>query len=244
MRLQRCFLQRLIPIFCGTLALLLLLAGCGGNTQAAPSAQQLIKSAQTAILKVTSYHFNLTAQNISTTGQLPIQSADGDIVVPDKLKANATVLFNGQPFPTQVIAIGSDEYVYVITSWQKTSELLDPRKLSDAQTGVAALLGQLENPSTPSDSSTDGTPCWSISGKLDASILAAFTGGNAPAGSTVDVTTCLGKSDNLPYLIVLKGIAAQGDSSQTVRTFKFSKFNEQVTITAPSLTSNSTTTIP
>lgn len=236
--------QGWLSMLCGTLALLLLLAGCGGNTQAAPSAQQLIKSAQAAILKVTSFHFNLTAQNIGTTSQLPIQSADGDIVVPDKLQANATVLFNGQPFATQLIAIGSDEYVYVLTSWQKTTELLDPRKLSDAQTGVAALLGLLQNPSTPSDSTSGGTPCWSINGKLDASTLGAFTGGGAPAGSVVDVTVCLGKSDNLPYLIVLKGIAAQGDTAQTVRTFKLSKFNEQVTITAPPVISATSTTTP
>jgi LppX/LprAFG-like lipoprotein len=237
-------LQRFIPLFCGTLAVLLLLAGCGGDTKAAPSAQILIKNAQAAIQKVTSYHFNLTAQSIGTASQLPIQSADGDIVVPDKLQANATVLFNGQPFATQLIAVGNNEYVYFLTSWQKTAELLDPRKLSDAQTGVAAVLGQLQNPSTPSDSTSGGTPCWSITGKLDASTLVAFTGGGAPAGSIVDVTTCLGKSDNLPYLIVLKGIAAQGDTAQTVRTFKLSKFNEQITITAPQLTSTSATATP
>ncbi|MGH2507590.1 MAG: LppX_LprAFG lipoprotein [Ktedonobacteraceae bacterium] len=237
----KCFaLKRLTPLFCGMLALLLLLAGCGGNTQAAPSAQQLIKNAQTAILKVTSYHFNLVAQNIGTASQLPIQSADGDIVIPDKLQANATVLFNGQPFATQLIAVGGSEYVYILTSWQKTAELLDPRKLSDAQTGVAALLSLLQNPSTPSDSTSGNTPCWSITGQLDASLLVAFTGGGAPAGSTVGVTTCLGKSDNLPYLIALKGVAAQGDTAQTVRTFKLSKFNEQITITAPPVASTAT----
>ena len=237
---QRIPLKYMLPILCSTLALFL--ASCGGTASSAPSAPQLLKSAQSAIQKVTAYHFNYDSQNIGTTGSLPIQKADGDVVVPDKLKANATVLFNGQPLTTQLVAIGDNEYVFVLTNWQATTGLFDPRTLSDPHTGVAALIGQLQHPSTPSDSSVNGTPCWSITGKLDASALAAFTGGGAPAGSTVDVTTCVGKNDNLPYLITIKGVAATGDSAQTVRTFKLSKFNENVTITAPQLPMNPTPT--
>ena len=79
----------------------------------------------------------------------------------------------------------------------------------------------------------DGTPCWSINGTLDAKYLAAITGGGAPSGTMDAVNTCIGKSDNLPYLIKINGVAAQGDSSKTVRNFKLSKFNESLTITAP-----------
>lgn len=223
---------------CGTLALVLLLVGCGGNNTPTPSAQQLIKNAQAAIQKVTAYHFNLKATNLGANSALPVQSADGDIIVPDKLQANANVLFSGSVIQAQLITIGDDEYlnIAILGGWQKTSNLLDPRKLSDPQTGVAAMLGHLQNPSTPSDSSSGNTPCWSISGKLDASYLASITGGGAPAGTMDDVTVCIGKSDNLPYVIVIKGVAAEGDTVQTSRTFTLSKFNEQITITAPSLT--------
>src|SRR5437879_6274768 len=77
-------LGRVLATLSGTLALILLLISCGGSNTPAPTAQQLIQNAQAAIQKVSSYHFNLKAQNIGTTSQLPIQSADGDIVVPDK----------------------------------------------------------------------------------------------------------------------------------------------------------------
>ena len=68
---------------------------------------------------------------------------------------------------------------------------------------------------------------------LDAKYLAGITGGGAPAGTMDAVTICIGKSDNLPYLMKVTGIAADGDTKQTVRTFKLSKFNESLTITAP-----------
>ncbi len=234
MHRKRSQLTRTLSLLGGTLVLILLLVGCGGgNNSTAPSAQQLIKDAQAAIVKVTSYHFNLKAQNIGSGGSLPIQSADGDVVVPDKLQANANVIFSGATVQAQIIAIDNDQYINVLGGWQKTSGLLDPRVLSDPQTGVAAILGKLQNPSTPGDSSSNGTPCWSISGKLDPSTLSGITGGGAPSGTLDDATVCIGKSDKLPYLMVIKGVAAQGDTAQTVRTFTLSKFNEQITINAP-----------
>lgn len=231
-------LTRALATFCATLSLILLLVGCGGgsSSSATPSAQQLIKDAQTAIQKVSSYHFNLKAQNIGAGSQLPIQSADGDIVVPDKLQATANVVVGGANVQAQMIAIGDKEYLNILGGWQQTTGLLDPRVLSNPQTGVAAILGQMKNPSTPTDSSSDGTSCWNINGKIDASYLAGITGGGAPAGTQDDVKVCIGKSDKLPYLIVITGIATQGDTAQTARTFKLSKFNEKITISAPPMT--------
>lgn len=233
MQTQRFSLAAVIALCCGSLALALLLPGCGGSSASTPSAQQLISQARAAIGKVTAYHFLLKAQNIGTTGPLPIQSAEGDIVVPDRLQANASVVFNGGSAQAQIIAIGNTQYVNVLGSWQQTTGLLDPRVLSDPQTGVAALLGHVQNPDTPSDSTSNGTPCWSIKGKLQASYLAGITGGGVPAGTTDDVTVCIGKHDTLPYLMLIQGIAAQGDTAKTVRTFTLSKFNEQITIVAP-----------
>ena len=219
----------------GLLACMLALTACGGSTATTPDAHTLITQAQAAIQKVTSYHFNLTVDNPGTGGALIVKTADGDILVPDKLQANANVLLLNNVVQVKIIAIGADQYITdpITNAWHKTSGLLDPRTLSDSKTGVAAILGNIQNPSTPTTSSVDGIPCWSIDGTLDAKYLAAISGGGAPAGSTVKGTTCIGKSDNLPYLIKMSGIAAQGDSSNTVRNFKLSKFGESLTITAP-----------
>jgi lipoprotein LprA len=215
------------------LVFLFVLAACGGSNSTGPDAHQIIAKAQAAIQKVTSYHFNLKAVNIGTSSALPISSADGDILVPDKLKANATALFQGNSIQVVLIAIGNKQYINVFGAWQATTGLLDPRTLSDPQKGVAAILGHIQNPSTPSDSNVGGRSCWYIKGKLDPAYLAAITGGGAPAGQLDDVSACIGKSDNLPYQIIINGVAAPGDTAKTVRTFTLSNFGEQLTIQAP-----------
>lgn len=218
----------------GLLTIAFTLTACGGTNT--PTAQQVIANAQAAIRKVTSYHFNLVVDHPGTGGLLTIMSADGDILVPDKLKASANVVLLGNTAKVQIIAIGAKQYVTdpITGKWQPVTGLFDPRTLSDPQMGVASILGHLQNPSTPTDSSVDGVPCWSINGTLDDQYLAGIAnGGPAPSGSKVAATTCIGKANNLPCLIRLNGVAAAGDSAQTVRTFKLSKFGESLTITPP-----------
>jgi len=213
----------------GLLALCLAACNTNNNSNTTPSAQALIKSAQQAIQKVTAYHFNLQGQNISLQGKLPITSADGDVKVPDRLKATATI--NGNS--VQLIAIGNQQYINLFGGWQSVSGLIDPRTLSDPNTGVSAILGHIQNPGQPTDSSVNGTSCWLIKGKLDPTLLAGITGGGAPAGTLDNVSVCIGKATNLPYQIVIDGPAAQGDTAQTTRTITLSKFNETITIEPP-----------
>lgn len=218
------------------LALALVACNSPGSTSTAmPTAQQLLSSAQAAIQKVTSYHFNLMADNPGTNTVLTIKSADGDVLVPDKLKANANALVLGNVVQVQLVSIGDKQYITdpISGQWTPTSGLLDPRSLADTKTGVAAIISNIQNPSTPTDSSIDGTPCWNIDGQLDVHYLKSITGVDAPTGTKVAVTTCIGKSDNLPYLLRVNGKAVEGDTDKTVRTFKLSKFNEQITIVAP-----------
>src|SRR5207249_10141608 len=119
------------------LMLIGIVTACGGGDNNTPSAQQLIKQAQAAIQKVTSYHFNLMVDNPGTGGTLVIKTADGDIVVPDKLQAKANVLVFGNVVPEQIITIGDKQYITdpITNNWQHASGLLDPRSLSDPNTG-------------------------------------------------------------------------------------------------------------
>jgi hypothetical protein len=220
----------------GLLGTVLLATACGGGTNT-PTAQELIANAQKAIGKVTAYHFNLMVDHPGTGGLVTIMSADGDIVVPDKLQASANAEIVGNVANIHIIVIGSKDYITdpITGKWEAAPiQLFDPRTLSDPQKGIAAIIGHMQNPSAPTDSSVDGRPCWNINGTLDDQYLAGITVGNpAPPGSKVAMMVCIGKADNLPYLIRVSGVAAAGDSKMTVRTIKLSKFGESVTITAP-----------
>src|SRR5258708_21450902 len=90
--------------------LILLVRACGGSNSTAPDVKQLIKDAQAAIRQVSSYHFKLVANNTGAGAKLPITSADGDIVVPDKLKENANELFVCNNVQVQIIAICNQKY--------------------------------------------------------------------------------------------------------------------------------------
>lgn len=216
-----------------TLSALLMLAACGGSS--APDARQLLAASQAAMQKVHSYHFNLKVEHPGSGATLVIQSADGDLVVPDRLQADAGALVLGSLVQVKIIVVGGQQYMTdpITGRWQTISGLPDPRVLSDSRTGIAALLGQIRNPSTPSESSVDGVACWNITGKLDAAYLRGLLGDQTRSGSLLDAAVWIGKNDQLPHQIRLTGVAADGDTSQTVRTLKLSKFNETITISAP-----------
>jgi hypothetical protein len=217
------------------ITLILLLAACSGtsNTPNTPTAQQVISGAQTAIQKVTSYHFNFVTEN---PGSAPfvLKNADGDIIVPDKLKANANVVEFNNVVKVQFVSIKDNQYATdpITGKWMKTTIPIDPRALSDLQTGIIpSFLGHIQNPTTPTDSSVDNTPCWRIEGKLETKYLTGL--GGQPTGSTVPVTVCVGKTDNLPRLITSNGVTFQGDTNKTVYTLKLSQFDEKLSIVAP-----------
>src|SRR5258708_23051370 len=168
------FFRRFRATVPGLLVLVLLLAACGGGSPA-PDVNRLIKDAQAAIRQVTSYHFKLVINNLGTGAKLPITGAEGDIVVPDKLKANANALFSGTSVQVQIIAIGNQQYIFLFGTWQPTTGLLDPRTLSDPQKGVSAILGNIQNPGTPTDGKIAGTHRSHATAQLDPPYLVPIT---------------------------------------------------------------------
>ncbi len=202
-----------------------------------PAAQQLVTELQNHFHDVHAFHVIMQVQNPGTPppDQVQIRSADGDVVLPDKVKARASVIMSGQSVQVDMISVGDHQYITdpITGQWRAINKLLDPRALTDPNTGIITLVSKVQNLSAPTSSSSNGAPCWNISGQLDAKYLAFLGGGNVPAGTMLQASACVGQSDYLPYHITVTGQAAAGDTPQTTRSFDLSNFNQDVTINAP-----------
>ena len=202
-----------------------------------PTTQQLITTLQKNFRSVTAFHVVMQTQNLGTVkqSQVQIRSASGDIIMPDKIKAQATVILSGQAVIVNLISIGDTQYITdpITGQWRTIKGVLDPRTLTNPNTGIISLVGKLQKLTAPTDDVVGGVPCWRFTGQLDAKYIAFFTGGGVPAGTMLQTSACIGKADGLPYQISVTGQAAPGDTAQTVRTFNVSNYNEQIKITAP-----------
>jgi hypothetical protein len=209
------------------------------NLGAKPTAQQIISEMQKNFRTVTAFHVNMKTDNLgaASDGTFQIRSADGDVLMPDKVKAQANVLLSGQVVTINLISIGSTQYITdpITGQWRVVTGILNASTLTNPNTGIISLASKLTGLSTPVQDSVNGTPCWRINGELDSSALAFLTGGGLPAGTMLATSVCAGAADGLPYQLTVTGQAAKSDTPQTVRSFTISNYNENVTITAPQL---------
>jgi hypothetical protein len=235
-----------LPALVLGLACLFLIAGCSLPWQRStpssglgpkPTAQQVLATMQKNFRSVTSFHLTMKTDNLGNTGasQIVIRSADGDVLMPDKIRAQANVLLSGQAVTVNLISVGTNQFITdpITGQWRVVKGMFDPRTLTNPDTGLISLVSKLQNVTGPVADTVNGTPCWRVNGQLPAKDLAFFTGGGVPAGTMLQTSICAGQSDGLPYELSVTGEAAVGDTAQTTRTFFISKYNENISIVAP-----------
>jgi hypothetical protein len=209
------------------------------NLGAKPTAQQIISTMQKNFRSVTAFHVLMKVDNLGAApdGSIQIRSANGDVLMPDKVKAQANVLLSGQVVTINLVSIGSTQYITdpITGQWRVVTGVLNASTLTNPNTGILSLASKLTNLSTPKQDAVNGVPCWRVTGQLPASAIAFLTGGGVPAGTMLSTSLCAGVADGLPYQLVVTGQAAKTDTEQTTRTFTISNYNENVTITAPQI---------
>ncbi|HEX6484131.1 MAG TPA: LppX_LprAFG lipoprotein [Ktedonobacteraceae bacterium] len=229
----------------------LLLVGCtppwqhnntvaASNFGAKPTAQQVLSALQKNFHTVTAFHVVMKTDNLgAATGsnQIQIRTADGDVLMPDKVKAQANVLLSGQAVTINLISIGNTQYITdpITGQWRVVKGVLNASTLTNPHTGIISLATKLQNVTGPTADTVNGTPCWRVNGLLDAKYLAFLTGGGVPAGTMVQTSLCAGKADALLYELKVVGQATKSDTAQTTRTFEISNYNENLSITAPQI---------
>ncbi|HJT56403.1 MAG TPA: LppX_LprAFG lipoprotein [Ktedonobacteraceae bacterium] len=251
MNLSRISMRRAFACVVLCLASGLLLVGCtppwqhsntavASNFGAQPTAQQVLATLQKNFRTVTAFHVVMKTDNLGTaTGnnQIQIRTADGDVLMPDKVKAQANVLLSGQAVTINLISIGDTQYITdpITGQWRVVKGVLNASTLTNPNTGIISLATKLQKLSAPTADTVNGTPCWRINGLLDAKYLAFLTGGGVPNGTMLQTSLCVGKSDALLYELKVVGEATTTDTPQTTRTFEISNYNENITIKAPQI---------
>jgi len=239
--------QRTLIIVVLFLASVLLFTGCSLPWQHSnavanspkPTTKQLLAALQKNFRNVSAFHVTMQVNNPgkAITNGIQLLNANGDIVMPDKVKAQATVVLSGQSITVNLISIANNQFITdpITGQWRVIKGLLDPRTLTNPDTGIASLIGKVQNVSQPADDTVNGVPCWRVTGQLDAKYLAFFTGGGVPSGTMLQTTSCIGKSDMLPYQLKVTGQAASWDMTNTSRTFLISNYNENISISPPQI---------
>jgi hypothetical protein len=204
-----------------------------------PTTQHLLAMLQKNFKDAKSFHvvMQVGGAGQATASQIQIQAANGDVVMPDKIKAQATVLMSGQSMSVNFVSVADNQFITdpITGQWRVIKGVLDPRTLTNPDTGVISLVSKVQNATQPLSARVNGVSCWHIQGQLDAKYLAFFTGGGVPAGTMLQTSACIGKGDSLPYQLVVAGQASGSDTAQTTRTFDMSNYNENIAISAPQL---------
>ena len=232
------YMNRIVPLFVALVSLLLL--ACGGGDSSEPSggektASEILGDASKASASVTSFHFKLSHQNGSTPLplNLSLESAEGDIVVPDKLAADVKADAAGINVSVKVIGINNETWVTnpFTRNWQRLGGT-NIRDFADPGALVTGLLPEVKDPQIAGREDVDGTSTYRLTGTLDSAALSDALGIAEP-GHTVRVEAWIGVDDSLPRRVKLSGRLSDDEKENVTRQVDLSRFNQPVDIKAP-----------
>lgn len=239
------------------------LAACGDDTATAttqittptvapsptptPDPKSIAKGAADKLQTLSTFHFaiKVTGSPILIPG-VALSSADGDLVKPDRVKANMGVLVGGAfKIQSQAIGIGADTYFNnpLSKKWEKmpASWGFKPQILFDPDQGISGVVSRIDNLTLVGSDTVDSVDSWHLAGIVtgkDVGPLSANTLGKYP----VNFDVWVGKSDSIVRKITMKEIVpgvtpgttpAAGTPVPSEWLITLSNFNEQVDIQKP-----------
>ena len=212
-----------------------LAAGCGGGGGGGPSPEDVVRESVTATEAVKSFHFTIDSQGIprSTSG-LQLLGAEGDAVVPDRVRADVSGTFAGVALTTQLIAIGDDLWIKdpLEGRWRRIDVGTTPAVLLDPAEGVLGVMRRVGELSDEGLEELGGVTTRRIHGTVDAADVAPLVA-VSPGGGKVEATLWIGEEDRILRRIEVKGPVAANEPEEALRVVGISRFDEPVTIEPP-----------
>jgi hypothetical protein len=214
------------------------LGGCGGSgsgTPSDPSPESIVARTTTETGAQKSFHFKLEVKNPAPSSSgLSLTFADGDVIVPDRLKAKIAGTFNGIPITTQIVFAGPKQYLLnpLSKSWQSFSTSTSPIAFFSPAKGVLTAVKAATDLKLDGTRTVGGVESYHLVGRIKARDVAGFLG-NTPSDLEADAEIDVGKDDGLLRKLTLSGRIAAEEPDDAERTVTLSRFGEQVTIEAP-----------
>ena len=239
--MRRNGLEVAVAAACG--ALLLACAACGGGGGGSPtsgplpSADSVLPVAVEAFEALETFHFNLTHENGTSPipNGLQLVSADGDVVVPDRMHAAIEAKVGNQTVKVEIIGVGDQGWMTnpFNRQWQPLPSGTTIKDIFDPAQGVKAIIGSLQNAQVTGEEKVGGAQTWHVEGTVQSDVLATAVPISRP-GLTVGIEAWIEVDGSLIRQVYLKGPIAPGEPENIVRKLALSDFGEQITISPPS----------
>jgi hypothetical protein len=226
------------------LALLTLGVACGKDdkakskaTASRPDATTLLNQAADRMEQAKSFHFLLDHEKGTSPIVLGLNMtrAEGDVVRPDRLRADVEAAAGGISLKLKLVSIGDQAKItnpFNPSSWQ---DLPSGTKLSDVfdpAAGTTSALRNVKNPQITGEDTINGVKVWKVEGTVDATALSAIAT-IAESGYTAKGTAWIGQQTPEVYRIRLEGPLGSKDTQEVVRRLELSKFNDNIIIDPP-----------
>ena len=217
-------------------ALCLALVGCGGGDEdGSPSAQEIVDRSQEATGEVESFHFTLELGDVPLAGSgLSISSAEGDIAVPDRVRASFSGSFGGIGIESELVIVGDEDFLKdpLTGRWRTLDIGASPLDYFDPASGVIAVMGSVEELELAGTEDVQGAPAYRLTGTASARDLSGLLA-VAPSDRSVPVQLWVGRDDYLLRRLRVDGPVADGEPEDVVRTIEISRHDEPVEIEKP-----------
>jgi hypothetical protein len=223
---------------------IVILSACGGgggggtptSTGTLPPAVSVLPAAVQAFSSLQTFHFSLAHENGTSPipNGLQLVSADGDVIVPDRMDANIEAKVGDQTVKVEIIGVGDQGWMTnpFNRQWQPLPSGTTIKDIFDPAQGVKAIIGSLQNAQVVGQEKVGGAQTWHVKGSVQSDVLTVPVPIARP-GLTVGIEVWIGVDDSLIRQVYLEGPIAPGEPDNIVRQLALSDFGENVTIEAP-----------
>lgn len=208
-------------------------AACGGGGKQAsvPPTRTIVANALHRTAALRSLHFVLKVDHAPSLPGLTVTLANGDLLVPDRLRARINGTFGRTPIQSEIVVSGSRSFLKdpFTKRWRPFAAGTNPAVLVK---GVPSVLGRAIGLKNTGSETVGGEDSYRLAGRVRSADVASLVGVK-PGRRLVPFTVWVDKAHYDLRRIRLEGPVADGEPSDIVRTVELSAFNEPVTITLP-----------